>query len=198
MFDEAMNEWVDYIRNNQDSNRQAMFIDGYNLAKSKYAQSDIIRFYHGEKVENCNFTVSEILDFTHSDLENCGNGVIQWMFPNARPSDFNEKAPLLSQSDIEYFRNNKATHFTVNLFVDQFLYHIGFTKGDMYDGFDTDYHLTYPNYLRKFNHNHMRITRMLIFLKAINHHMLDEAFNLVITSCPIEDSKKYWYEAYNG
>jgi len=182
------------------------FCIGYDAAKAKYAKSDILMFYYGEKIDKCRFVINQVLNFTDIEMEQ-NHDFIQWLFPTNEQSQFNLNAPLLTDSDTTVFKTNINVKNTVAQAIDRFMYFLGFNaiypdeiNTKVLDNLIIYEPTTYATeiMLNEFNHNHMRITRMIKFLKLINHWQLELVFNAVHDNCAVEDSKKYWKEAYNG
>lgn len=193
-------EWFKYKQTLTDNTGSVVsFVAGYNANQT--SRSDIILFYYGERVEACRHTLYEILNVFTIDCWERHHDFIQWLFPNKEPSQYNDNAPLLTNEDIEIFKNNEMLLSTVDDAVVEFLRTLGFRYNNyLSDRWNHEYvftNLHYPH-MYVFNHNHLRITRMIKFLKLIEHPMLDSVYHLLSTSTEVEDSKKYWKEAYCG
>ena len=162
-------------------------------------RSDIILFYYGERVPQCRHTFDEILNFNSDKMENT-HDFIQWLFPNKEASNYNEHAPLLTEEDIKLFATNQLLDQRVSDAVLEFMWFLGFNWycDNENRKVELDVTLVTDMQLNFFNHNHLRITRMIKFLKLINHWILDSVFHAVYDNCSLEQSKQYWKEAYNG
>jgi hypothetical protein len=161
--------------------------------------SPIINFLTGGKnIEGK--TLEDYLSFTEEEMEGCHNH-IQWMFPLKSPSSFNPNAPLLTDEDIGDFYNNEYLKNQIRRSFYKWLWFCGL----QYDGNE----ILIVNYKRvyeifgKFNHNYLRVTRVLLclytlglrnecdlFYDALNHPIISKLANL--------ESKVFWYEAYHG
>jgi len=104
---------------------------------------------------------------------------IQWLFPLNEPSAHNSNAPILTKEDIEEFRNSPRLRWalltSVHIFV-RFL------------------HFTTRNWVSSFDHNQLRITRMLkcLMLLGLEEYarvLLDEI--LLIVDCHGPDDGKH-------
>lgn len=112
--------------------------------------SDILKFYLGEKgdyrsLRDIRYFNNDQMEFTHD--------YIQWLFPSTEISKYNALAPVLTKKDIEYFLECKSIRVKVRHSVHQFMLFL----------YNTKY-----NWCCEFNHNHLRISRMLKFLMLIN------------------------------
>lgn len=163
------------------------------------SRSDIILFYYGERVPNCRHTFDDVIRFTNDQMENT-HDFIQWLFPNKEASNYNEHAPLLTDEDIQLFKTNQLLCNRVSDAVMEFMWFLGFNWEIDYDYkiVDAEPTLIAEMQLNFFNHNHLRITRMIKFLKLIDHWLTDAVFESVYENCSLEPSKQYWKEAYNG
>ena len=192
------NAWFNFNKNSTEQNISLVsFAYGFN--SNKHSRSDVILFYYGEKVEDCPYTLDRILnDFINEEWEKY-HDFIQWLFPNTEPSQYNDKAPILTEADIAIFKSNTMLQNTVDKSVFEFMRFLGFAI--CYDD-ATEYGVSiyqrYDSQLSTFNHNHLRITRMLKFLKAIGHWMLHPVFYTLDRACVVPTSRQYWKEVYNG
>ena len=108
-----------------------------------------LSFYIGNKVEG--LTLDEVWGYDANTMED-KHDYIQWMFPNDEPSQFNPNAPLLSDEECRIFKASPALLCCAINSVGKFM---NFLRSNM--------HL----WIQPFNHNHLRITRMLKFLMLI-------------------------------
>jgi len=65
----------------------------------------LIGFYRGTSPDRAGRTIDQIWAWTDSELE-LVHDYIQWLFPSAKPSQFNAKAPLLDEETVRAFRND--------------------------------------------------------------------------------------------
>ena len=189
--------WFKYKSTNQ-CNSLVDFAAGYNSCLANQP-SDLIMFYYGEKVDKCNHRLGDILEFTQKQGEE-HHDYIQWLFPNKEASGFNPNAPLLTDDDIAKFKDNAMLTMNVQDAVDYFMGHLGFVSNGsvgIYFEYVPSFY-TKACVLGQFNHNHLRITRMIKFLRAIQHPVLNAVYHTVMDNCPIYESREYWSEAYNG
>ena len=67
--------------------------------------SKIVDFYLGKVSNDEKFYLEDILKFSFEELES-NHHYIQWMFPTDQKSNFNPKAELLTNEDVEQFKSN--------------------------------------------------------------------------------------------
>lgn len=132
--------------------------------------SDIIDFFNNKVVHPNGYSLSDIIDGYSNDKLEKSHDIIQWLFPLSEPSHFNPDAPLLTQEDIDYFSSLEARYAagnyycTIHRMLAFFGLKISFSPSIDYQ---TDVELADDFEARKytwaeaFNHNHLRITRML-------------------------------------
>ena len=106
--------------------------------------SEIIKFYDGKKT-SCRHNLSDIWSYSFERLED-GHDYIQWMFPLNEPSAHNNKAPILTAEDIKTFRESPMLKWRVMTSVHTFMRFL---------------HFTTSAWLCEYDHNHLRITRIL-------------------------------------
>jgi len=127
--------------------------------------SKLTEFYLEEGTDCEGRTLSEIWQHRDDWFESC-HDYIQWVFPLAELSNFNENAPILTAEDIAEFNNNPklADNLLTSFF--RFLKFLGLeykddkvVKAENYD----DRMFIYPN------HNWFRISRVLKCMKILGH-----------------------------
>lgn len=136
--------------------------------------SKITDFYSGIGTDAAGRTLEEILSKSNEWLEAC-HDYIQMVFPLRIASHFNPDAPLLSDEDVTFFKENfsKPTDVFYNFFkmVDKFLYFMGIQDVwyfNTFDGFELADNFEKQKYTwLEFNHNALRITRMLKCLSIL-------------------------------
>ncbi len=126
--------------------------------------SELIEFYRGNDCDDKQRTIYDILDANSKYWEECHN-FIQWLFPLPEPSQFNKNAPLLTQSDIEIFIKDEIIQENIEEAYHKFLDFLGLYlyENKIYSYIDK------PQRYLGFNHNHLRITRVLRFLTLTNN-----------------------------
>jgi hypothetical protein len=139
--------------------------------------SDILKFYNDELVEAAPCRLTDMWDASFQRLED-SHDYIQWLFPLDEPSAHNSNAPILTKEDIETFRNSRKLQWCILTSVHIFMRFL---------------HFTTRNWVSSFDHNQLRITRMLkcLMLLGLEEHarvLLDEI--LLIVDCHGSDDGK--------
>lgn len=164
--------------------------------------SQLLDFYRGAGVDARGRRLEQIWAWSDADLE-AVHDFIQWLFPLPERSAYNPNAPLLSDEEIAAFAADESLRGRLLRSYERFLAFAGLLRrpdGSVADG---------PNLARRepdvwqgFNHNWLRITRVLRSLTLLG--LADEAgaFFAWLRAAyegrryPIEASTfRYWSEA---
>ncbi|CAN5609398.1 hypothetical protein BH11ARM2_BH11ARM2_19670 [soil metagenome] len=125
-------------------------------------------FLDGKGTDGAGRTLDEILAFDDQQLER-HHDFIQWLFPNPQPSGVNPDAPLLTPQIVQAVKDDPKRTAQAEKGLDRMLAFYGFTRnGDEvgpHDGQQT--HWLHPG-----DHNHLRLTRILIFIRMIGREDL--------------------------
>lgn len=168
------------------------------------AESQLIKFYLGQGPDDKGRMVDEILSWSDEQLEDV-HDYIQWLFPLNERSAFNTSAPILSEEDIIAFKNPQPRQKLLLSFA-RMLDFYGFMTSVAGDVFkiskSKDFERKSRNWLTRYNHNFLRITRILKSLVSLHCQKfaktfldaLEEVFN---DNSPIigQKSLEYWEEA---
>ncbi|KAF8543098.1 opioid growth factor receptor conserved region-domain-containing protein [Trichophaea hybrida] len=130
----------------------------------------LIRFYSPlhAGVDSRGRTLNIILSFPDQRLEYL-HDYIQWLFPLPEASPFNYSAPVLYLATISAFRSSPVLRSRIRESFVRMLKFYGF-KYDEEGGvvIDTEnWDKVARNWWRKFDHNHLRITRMIRSLRVL-------------------------------
>jgi hypothetical protein len=156
-------------------------------AMSQHEAGQIVAFYKSEIPDSANRKIDDIWKMSLEELENTHN-YIQWLFPLREKSSFNPSAPTLNNQVIEYIQKDKAIQeallksLTVMLnFYGLTLEHQNMVSGSAgsktsansglskqvkvkkASNFDTRRRV----WLTPFNHNYLRISRIMTCLKTL-------------------------------
>lgn len=149
--------------------------------------SDIINFYHGNP-SSSNHVLEEIWNYTLKELE-MNHDYIQWMFPLNEASKCQPNSPVLTDEDIAKFRVSRKLKLKLLRSVRVFM---NFLRE------------TIDTWMVCFDHNHLRITRMLRCLVIMGleyeaYARLQEIRMMIVEAqefnCPSPIAHKYWAEA---
>ncbi len=141
----------------------------------------IQKFYRNEGTDGAGRTLSEVLKFDHDTMERV-HDYIQWVFPLPEPSRARPNSPILTPEDIAQFREDVILRLNVHAAVVWFRVF-----------------LLDSRWVRKRDHNHLRITRVLRFLTLI--HMKAEALKIYtfvtqrMGDLLSPDTAKFWADA---
>jgi hypothetical protein len=138
----------------------------------RMTHSAILLFYAGAGPDHAGRRIDEILGWDHRRLEMV-HDYIQWLFPLPEASRFNPHAPVLTQADIQAFRTLPNLQTKVLSALDVMLNFYGLSRTaagiTRKDHFDSLQH-----WLTPLNHNYLRLTRILMFLKHVGQGALAE------------------------
>jgi len=165
--------------------------------------ANLIAFYRGVASDSEQRRLDEILDWDDSDLE-AVHDFIQWLFPLPDASAFNPDAPLLTAADIAEFRRDPALRANLLRAARRMFAFYGFDLTETGEGvqaarasdFAERRHVLYGG----FNHNHLRITRILKSLTLLD---LGEVARQFLTAIRVNDQRQslpresvaYWTDA---
>ncbi len=148
----------------------------------------ILDFYNGAMTPE-GHTFDLFLNYSRDELEGHHN-FIQWVFPTTLPSAFND-APILTEEEIKKF--NDSYHLKVKLLT-AFEKMLDFYDFELNEGkinaLDNE-----PWVLESFNHNHLRITRILHSLTLLGFRELAVEFLNSLKEFDYkisEDTLEYW------
>lgn len=159
------------------------------------SQSDLIRFYLGEQPDHRGRMISDIWGWDSVKLE-AVHDYIQWLFPLVEKSAFNAEAPLLSEHEIENFKESKKLKERLRKSFVLLLSFYGLSfkreEGELEIMRSVNFEERSRNWLTAYNHNFLRITRILKCLCALG---LESYASLLLKAleCLYED-----YEAVIG
>ena len=132
--------------------------------------SEIIDFYNG-KIPLHGKTFNGVCMFNHTQMDYC-HDFIQWLFPTVKVSAHHPNAPTLTQEDIETFNNSPILKKKLLYAFDTYLRFLGLEY--QVDGDGSVFIGLADNYLERklcwqtgYNHNFLRITRILSCLRLL-------------------------------
>ncbi len=131
-----------------------------------HSASPLIAFYNSDGVDAAGRKIADIWAFDHRRLEMV-HDFIQWLFPLPEPSRFNPDAPLLTEDDKAAFRADPHLQDHVRKSLDLMLEFLALkrvgsaiTRGPAFARVP----IFSQWWLEPANHNHLRLTRILLFL----------------------------------
>jgi hypothetical protein len=156
--------------------------------------SKIIDFYREESGNNNGHRLSEILSWSDGALE-MDHDYIQWLFPSNEPSNFNADAPVLTQEDAAIFKADPELRAKVK---ESFLRILKFFEFELTPENKVVPLQETPVWLRAFNHNMLRATRVIKSLRLLGLELYALAFFSAIEKYRpnlSENTLKYWCAA---
>ncbi len=127
--------------------------------------SDLLNFYRGTGRDGAGRAIGEIWCWDHKRLEMV-HDFVQWLFPLPEPSRFNPDAPLLSAADIASFRTEGDLQARAQRSLDLMLEFFGLERKDGAVVRAADF-ARRAHWLEPLNHNHLRLTRIMLFLRHV-------------------------------
>jgi hypothetical protein len=162
----------------------------------------LLAFYRDEGRDTEGRRLETIWQWDDEDLEMV-HDFIQWLFPLPERSQFNPDAPLLTEQDIRAFRGEPAVQARLRRSFECMLRFLGLARtedGSVSEG--DNFAARVPEVWAHFNHNWLRITRILRSLTLLGLEGEARAFHDRLAALyrngrfPIPaDTFRYWTEA---
>lgn len=151
-------------------------------------RSAIVTFLEGEGRDGRGRTLSDLLAFGDEDMER-HHDYIQWLFPLGTPSRAVPGSPVLSTADIAAIRASPACQRNLAQATARMI----------------RFYAENDHWLVPFDHNHLRITRIVTALRTLVGQEAAGDFHGAIvrrvaeTGRPVaQSSRKHWDEALNN
>ncbi|HIK14447.1 MAG TPA: hypothetical protein IGS53_04030 [Leptolyngbyaceae cyanobacterium M33_DOE_097] len=162
-------------------------------------QSPLVSFYSGEGRDRAGRMIQEIWAWDFEQLESV-HDFIQWLFPLPEKSAFNPNAPTVDADVIAAFQTNP--HLRQNLlhsFTVMLLFY-GLQREQQNGAIAIHRAANYPQrkseWVQPFNHNFLRITRILKCLRLFGLRTEAEAFYACLHSIYQENSQQIGHETF--
>jgi hypothetical protein len=147
----------------------------------------IVAFYEGNGPDDRGRSLDEILQFDDDALERV-HDFIQWLFPMRERSGANPTAPRLDPAAIEAFRTRPQLHSALLRSLDRMLSFYGLAwAGDAIVRGST--FVKRSMWLTPGNHNHLRLTRILISLRVLGEEEAAQALFRCLTQIATEERR---------
>jgi len=165
-----------------------------------------IDFFKGSGTDDKGRTLEEILSFTDNELERVHN-YIQRIFPLNEKSYADPTAPLLTEEDIEEFNLNPIIRDNIEVVFSRMLRFYGFKYIDSKIYLAENFSERVSEWITYRNHNYLRITRIIKFLKLVSFDKeAEEFFNILeriysdkhLGKIIGENTYSYWMDAIEG
>lgn len=163
----------------------------------------VVQFYRGEIPNNEGLFFDDFMLYGYEQLE-ADHAYIQWVLPNREPSMFNEDAPLITEEEMILFREDPELKEKAIAVAMKMLDFYGMSLQGEGVGWQTPDEIGHHDpkwWLRHFNHNFLRVTRMLTSLRYLGLENWSLAmFDNLLESRDMygETSYNYWSEAATG
>ena len=171
-------------------------------------QNKILAFYLGQQPDSQGRAIEDIWSWDYQKLESVHN-YIQWLFPLREKSRFNSSAPTLNDEVIHAFRTSEELR---NRLIHSFTVMLAFYGLECREGENAEiviakseeYLSRKREWIERFNHNYLRLTRILTSLTELGlkdyalalFKCLDELYNEEKASIGLE-TYTYWKNAVN-
>lgn len=146
-------------------------------------QRHLIDFYLNKSSTPEGYTLEEIWGWNRENLEYV-HTYIQWLFPMRERSNFNPGAPTLDDEVIQEFTANPQLRENLKRSFHMMLEFYGFEmsgdKGDIKITRSNNFELIGQYWLNPYNHNLLRITRILNSLSTLGCREYAQAFLLCL------------------
>lgn len=158
-----------------------------------FTDKDVVDFYNGIPNGNIPYNIEDIFNFGDQSWEGC-HDFVQWIFPLMEPSNHNPNAPVIISPET-YFQLNK--HHVVSM-VENYCSFLGIVLYP-YNYDESSPILHYPRiqeWWQDGNHNLLRITRLLKFLKHSKMYYefneLKKFLDIIASRIGKLEAEKYW------
>ena len=145
-----------------------------------------------------------ILKWSNGALE-MGHDEIQWVFPSNEVSMMNVHAPVMTKEESEIFQNDEDLKTKTK---ETFIRYLDFLELNLVQDDDLvliESKVTLPRWMRRFNHNMLRVTRIMKSLRLTGHTKYANALYvclIVIAAKPenkdfaiSQNTWNYWHDA---
>ena len=124
----------------------------------------IIDFYRGGIGNQNGNTLSEILTWSKGWLEG-DHDYVQWLLPSNETSQINGEAPTLTLEESQIFKEDKELQDKVKQSLVKFLWFLDFKLVRDDEQVIIEPVVEIPDWLKGFNHNMLRVTRLIKSLR---------------------------------
>jgi len=143
--------------------------------------SPLVSFYRGEIGNDEGYMFEEMMNWDYDKIESC-HSHIQWFFPMREKSMFNPDAPALNDEEIELFKADPELRTKVKEAFVKILDFYGFELDEAGEKPQINLQEAGVNHndpqwwLRRFNHNFLRISRILTSLRYLGFEEYSQLF----------------------
>ncbi|MBW4421003.1 MAG: hypothetical protein KME13_17495 [Myxacorys californica WJT36-NPBG1] len=135
------------------------------MNSEKHLNARLVPFYLGEQRDLEGRTIQEIWAWDFEALE-CAHDYIQWLFPLSEKSAFNANAPIVDEAVIQAFQQDPRLRQNLLRSLTVMLRFYGLQRqerdrGEVMISRSEDYPIRKREWICLFDHNYLRITRIL-------------------------------------
>jgi hypothetical protein len=152
----------------------------------------LLEFLHGNGTDTNGRLLGQMIQWDDERWERTHN-FIQWLFPSSQPSQFNAGAPLLDEETIEAIKLDQTALGNIKA---------AFKRAMIFLRLSVIGNPEKPTWVEQGNHNYLRITRILTFMRTVGLDLEMEFLWFQIAflfSCFPEEigetTYQYWEEA---
>ena len=127
------------------------------------SNTPLIAFYRGQAPDAAGRRIDEIWRWDFRRLE-IAHDYIQWLFPLPEPSRFNTAAPCLAAAEARRFHSDSDLQARLGLSLDLMLKFYGLARRGQAIVRGGEFAARAADWLTPLNHNHLRLTRILLTL----------------------------------
>jgi len=145
--------------------------------------SPLLAYYRGTGRDHAGRRLRDVLAWDNDALEQV-HDYVQWVFPNELPSRASSAAPLLTADDIAVFRGDPALQEALLRSLDRMLAFYGLRRLEDANGVRIERADDWPvrsrQWLQPYNHNHLRLTRVMKCLRVLGREAEARALQAVL------------------
>ena len=168
---------------------------------NELSRSGAVEFLRGEGPNGEGYFLDQILGWSNDDWEE-DHAYIQWVFPTNQPSLFNPDAPVLKADEITIIQSDPHIQEVLGVIYHRWLRFCGLGYGNTGLEFGTsEFPTGNPVVWSRFNHNWLRITRVLHSLRLLGRKdRAEEFFNFLTQHRELfpENNFLFWRQAMEG
>jgi hypothetical protein len=160
----------------------------------------LIPFYLGKKPDLKGRKIQEMWAWDFEELE-CAHDYIQWLFPISEKSSFNQDAPVVDEEVIQIFQSDPRLRQNLQQSLAVMLRFYGLQRYEISEGKiivdkSENYSIRKGEWVCMFDHNYLRITRILKCLVTFGLKDEAQAFYDCLRQIYREDSEQIGGETW--
>lgn len=152
---------------------------------------EIIKFYRGERGNQNGDMLEDILKKSNYWLE-IDHDYVQWLFPSIERSQMNYDAPTMTIEEVSAFEEDEDLQQKVKQSFIRFLNFLELKLTQDNDEVVIESIEEYPLWLREFNHNMLRVTRVLKSLRLTGNSQYAIALHKCLKNLHDNIPNKEW------